>query len=717
MKWCRSISKKATEQILKSIRLADRGVALILTLLILLTLVLLGLALLIQTDTEYLIAINEQDSIETFHYAEAGMNWSKRVVLDVADAGGFADFSDLLDGPDNADNTADDNLLALKTIDTSLSGTSALVLGNEQATSVIVSKDFGDGSKSYEAFRIGIDQDGDNIWDGPRALVYTRIDDNYDEYPSTNAPLADTDQTITATVVSEFPIFVDSTGVASPGTRTVARRHLTARFGNQNQQPAILARRSILIQGNPAVCGECGSVHANQNIYGGGDIKVCQDLTASVIPASDFAFNVSGSVVGDESGGGFDEIEVPVINPYDEVMVPEPSVWSSAQDFAGLDCNADTPKYYAFVSNTNKGLVFKGVWTNTARPDGTTGGWKWKLIDDLNDSSNTRLDDCGRVICGTVNGVSVHEIGDGVCNGGENWLNDDKDDEFYGFKQSDPFTSTSNCSGDVTLSSSSPIADNDFNTVNFYCSTPNTFCGTDNTISTSNRLLPGGFDKDGARDFQDNRFEDGKARWTFSQNLTYSPVFNAVIWVWGRVDISGNPGTAGKICTSTSSGVANKKCEESDSALLSTVGNFWRVSFIAVNSIVVSGEPKYSTATPAFSFLMIAGRDIMISGNPASSETICQPNTGECARNLANSAEFAGIIAAHEQIKMNGNFSFDGFMIIEDAVDCTQSIAKRETSTGSPIDWSGNPNIHYDCVHPPNPWAGTVKMTSWQEVQ
>ncbi|MCI0417295.1 hypothetical protein L0222_31395 [bacterium] len=704
-------------KVFKKITGRSEGVALIVTLLILLTLVLLGLALMLQTDTEHLIAVNEQDSIETFHYAEAGLNWTKRRVIDIADDDAFVDFSDLLDGPDNAD-SADDNLIPLRTVDLTLTETNELVDTNEQTDSVIVMRDFGDGSKKYEAFRWGIDDaDVDTEWDGPRALIYVRVDDNYDEYPAANLPLVDTDQNVIATVVSEYPIFVNDDGEITPGTRTVARRQLKIRFGTDNAQPAILSRRSLLISGTAGVCGECGSVHANENIYGGGDIKVCQDLTATQDPEQ---FDENGAVIGDEFGGGFDAIDVPVINPYDDVMVPKPSDFSTIQDFAGLDCSTSTPKYFAFVANTNKGLIFKAHWVSTARPDNSDGGWKWKLIDDLDDSSNTMLDDCGRVVCGTVNGVSVHEVGNGSCDSGENWLNDDKNDEFYGFKQGDAFTSTSNCSGDVTLDEAGPIADNDFNTPNFYCSTPNTFCATDNTIySGAFRLLPGSFDKDTARDFDDTRFEEGKARFISTTNLTFSSLFNAVIWVYGRLDIGHNwaENSSSKICTSNSSGVLNKKCEESDSALISTVGGFFRASFIAVNSIVVSGNPKYTSATPAFPFLLIAGRDIMISGNPSSSDALCLPATSECALNAGNSANYGSIMAAHEQIKMNGNFNFDGFIIIEDAVDCSTSVAARESSTGSPLSWSGNATIHYDCVHPPNPWASKVKLTSWQEVQ
>ena len=51
--------------------LKEEGAALIVTLLVMLVLVLLGLSLLLQSDTEHAIAMNDQDANEALHYAEA----------------------------------------------------------------------------------------------------------------------------------------------------------------------------------------------------------------------------------------------------------------------------------------------------------------------------------------------------------------------------------------------------------------------------------------------------------------------------------------------------------------------------------------------------------------------------------------------------------------------------------------------------------------------
>ena len=709
----------------KIVRRNNEGVALILTLLILLTLVVLGLALLLQTDTEYLIAVNEQDSIEAFHHAEAGLTWAKRTILDIAEPDAFTDFSVFLKGPDGTAGNADDNLVGLKTIDTGLVGTGALNNTNEVATSVIVNMNFGDGTKSYEAFRMGINEDGDTDYDNPRSLIYVRVDDNYDEAPATNDPLTDTDRTIILTVVSEYPVFADdATGAPTPGTRSMARRQLKAKFGPGSQLPAIVTDRSLKIGGNPIICGECGSIHANGEITNaGGDVKICKDFTAT----GDNDHQVSGTIVLGDFEGDVDPIEVPIINPYDEELVPEITDFNGSAFFKdpptnSAPCDQSTPKYFALVGNTSKGLVSKAYWQ--------TDHWKWRLIDDLNEGGNTMLDDCGRVVCGTVNGTNVSDpeaLGDddNQCDAGEAWVNDDKEDEFYGWKLDSPFTQFQDCpplgdpegDDDKTLCNTCDINKNDYNITNY-----RNFA---DTVVTTHRLLPGSFEPDNVRDFPHQRIEKEKARWDYTTDkLSFSPTFNAVFFVFSNIKIDGNPGESdARICTSASSGRSTKsmprKCEMSDSPLLSTEvpPGYYRASFIAVSSIVIGGNPKYSTARPEFPFLLIAGRDIEISGNGTGSETVCTSSSDPCEVNLGNSAELAGIIAAHEQVRFSGNPSLDGFVIIEDAANC-EEVIQRETSPSSrPLDLGSNFSIHYDCINPPNPWASKVKLNSWQEVQ
>lgn len=213
------------KNLLKSILSHDKGAALIVSLLVMLALVLLGLAILLQSDTEYQTAKNEEEAAQALHYAEAGLEWGKREIIDFADTAAFAtsNFTDLLNGPDpDLTVTLENNLLGLR--DLSETDTANFVTGNEKTASAIITRDFGNGSLTYEAFRIGADQNGDaTTWEGPRTLVYVRIDDNYDEYPATNNDQVDTDMNISLTVVSEYPIFVNADGSPQTALRGLAR--------------------------------------------------------------------------------------------------------------------------------------------------------------------------------------------------------------------------------------------------------------------------------------------------------------------------------------------------------------------------------------------------------------------------------------------------------------------------------------------------------------
>ena len=75
----------------------------------------------------------------------------------------------------------------------------------------------------------------------------------------------------------------------------------------------------------------------------------------------------------------------------------------------------------------------------------------------------------------------------------------------------------------------------------------------------------------------------------------------------------------------------------------------------------------------------------------------------------------AGILAAHEQIAISGNPNIFGFLIAEDAVDCSDMVDGAFVGLTTV---NGNPHIFYDCQHPPNPWAVAVDVErlSWQEV-
>src|SRR5687768_7418016 len=69
-------------RLLKSIKGKDKGAALVVSLLVLMVLVLLGLTLVLQSQTEYLGAVNENDSLEALSIAESGLEWAERAIKD-----------------------------------------------------------------------------------------------------------------------------------------------------------------------------------------------------------------------------------------------------------------------------------------------------------------------------------------------------------------------------------------------------------------------------------------------------------------------------------------------------------------------------------------------------------------------------------------------------------------------------------------------------------
>ena len=102
----------------------------------------------------------------------------------------------------------------------------------------------------------------------------------------------------------------------------------------------------------------------------------------------------------------------------------------------------------------------------------------------------------------------------------------------------------------------------------------------------------------------------------------------------------------------------------------------------------------------------------MINGNPQEDSIAC---SGSCSTTApGNIGDIAGIFAAHEQFQVSGNPNLFGFIVSEDAIDCSPVVNAMGNGT-STID--GDPNVFYDCNNPPNPWnTGEIKVVSWEEV-
>jgi hypothetical protein len=620
------------------------------------------ITLLVQSTTERVVAANETDHVKALGFAEAGLEWAARRIRDAST------FSSLLVGP-NAGSTSDDYLLGLRSL--GLTAPSQFNTSNEATASAIVSRNFGDGTKNYELLRI-VD---DTL---VRALVYVRVDDNWDDNqdnPAANAPLSDKDNRIIATAVAEYPVYVNAAGVeqANPAGRGRARRILRATYrGNSPGVAAIATNKDIDVPSSMRVCGACGSVHSNEDFAIGGSPTICVNGTASGSMAG-------GGTVGGTRAGGQPLIPVPVINPYDDIFVPTIDTFDTSADTSlpsGLRCpkaTASDPgasKYFALVLDASKGRVYKAYW------DFTDLRWEWKLIDNLDGGPYSTLDDCGRLSSDPNYGLGAAAA-----------VSDGKNDEFYGFKGEK--WETENCSGDTSFNT---MANNDFTVSGHYPATGG---------GVTAPVLPGSFAPNSAFDVDPTKRP--KNAWTYSADPIYSPLHGAVIWILGSLTISGNPGKAGSITFTCGSGAG---CTST-----SLPKGAWQVSIVTLGDIQLSGNGNFAPASAAkgFHFQFIAGRDLMINGNPQEDTSACGSTCSSTAP--SDVATISGIYAAHEQIQTSGNPNIFGFMMAEDALDCSPMVTL-------PNEFNGTPQIFYDCSHPPNPWAtpATVERERWQEI-
>ena len=634
----------------------SRGFALVVVLLVTAIFFALAIALLFQGRTERIVAVNEFDHLAALGYSEAGLTWAKRRILNSSNV------SDLLNGPDNGQ-AADDNLLGLR--DLSLTATSGFTTSNEGTASAIVTRDFdGEGNKKYEVVRL-------NPGRSERALVYVRIDDNYDDDsddPSNNAPLADTDQVVQLTVVAEYPVFVGTGGVeqANLEIRGRARRMLVALLVGGRGSMAIASEGDVDIHSSSTVCGACGNVHSNGDVAL--NAQACGDVTAV------------GSVTGGGSAGsrtsGATEMWLPDVSPYDEVFVPD----ITAFDTTGqpVSCGPPTPtdpgnsKYFALVANDRKGLVFKGYW------DFVNERWAWRLIADLDTGiPDELLDKCGRTNDDPNYGTPISDSGT---------------EYFYGWKNSSTPDNAvcpgGGCPGDDSMC---VTAANDFTLNGYYEATASNDGQNATTFKTlsgwgfgQNVAFPGAKASDGVKDWYPNAYlKNGK--WDFSSNTLYDPIRNAVLFVFGTVYLSGDPGRTG-------------------------TPKIWPVSIISYGSIEVSGNPNLGPANPEGGYysLLVSGRDIKISGNYNEDHPTC---SGSCPGTPPLLIEnLGGTLIAHEQIEISGNPDIFGLLYAEDAIQCGE--------TAQPLGGiltSADTDVHYDCVHPPNPWAATPQTLWWQE--
>ena len=104
----------------------------------------------------------------------------------------------------------------------------------------------------------------------------------------------------------------------------------------------------------------------------------------------------------------------------------------------------------------------------------------------------------------------------------------------------------------------------------------------------------------------------------------------------------------------------------------------------------------------------------MINGNPQEDSAACGGSPMCSTSTPAGIVDMAGIYAAHEQIQTSGNPNIFGFLVAENALDCSTTVDAQGARIS---EINGNPSIFYDCNNPPNPWNTLdLEVLSWQDL-
>ncbi|MCI0605028.1 hypothetical protein L0156_18740 [bacterium] len=721
----------------KILKRKQQGAALIITLMVMLVVVLISLSLIIQSNTEHLISINEQDSFKALSDAEGVVEWANREVRTYVLAFRPVDLDTILDGALNPSGA--DYYVGFKPfMDTGL-GKAGLTDANEETTSTQDTYQ----STQWEVFRLGVDEDGDGNYDGNvRTIVYAKLFDNYEPDPPDKN---DNDQRMRLEVRTLYPVYIDldnnGAEVSTLATRGTSERHLVARFGPTGAK-AIRTDGSIEFHGSLDVCGECGSSHANGTLTWGSDPSNTLEICGEATGTEGFVYN-SGTIVGDKGLSG--EIYIPVINPYDEIYVPDHTIFDHSLNTTvptWLRCNGPSAtdpgnsKYFAIVKMTGRTQIYKAYRNYGDTPSNTK--WAWRLIGDssLANIDTIRLDDCGRVLaCPFIPGCDTYPDQCfntttstwGSCTGSAQVV--PQNNTFYGMNPDNNF-STGTCSTaqgetipNAQYTDANGVEDsnnwnrNDFwqvpagntqsvstggsNAHSNFCFSNAGACGTavplpgvDDPETTGNLDTRGDFDT--SYYISNGDIADG--------NKVFSPLYNAVIWIHGNFNISGN---ISKLAYS--GGEINL---DNDASI--DLNQTWRVTFIVFGQIDAGGNVRFAPAAPdasTYRFSLIAGRDINLHGstnNLDCSETDCDGTpTGAAAL-----ASYGGAIAMHEQIRTPGGIGVNGYIVAEDRASCD------DTNTLDANQIFGSLDIHYDCSNPTDYWnTSSVKMTEWEEAQ
>ena len=307
---------------------SERGVALIIVLMLSTVVAALTMTLTLSGQTHVAISHNHEMAARARTAAEAGLNHGLEVTsayLRAWQTNGFADtsaaMSRMLRGPDNVTGTlandADNGSLETWGIARPPARVNFMPAdGTSYEVRVFDEDDPARGLTLSAADRTRITENADTILDGNSRIIVRAI------------------------------------GYAPGDTRVMLEAHLSP-----VALPAIVSNGSLDISGNPNVAGTHGSVHANINLSIGGSPTIAKDATASQI------FTTAGSAtVGGDSGGGRPTVQVPPVNPMDHKAIA---------DFI-LKSNGELTNQAGVVLCT--GALCKPIYG--WEPDGATG---WKL--------------------------------------------------------------------------------------------------------------------------------------------------------------------------------------------------------------------------------------------------------------------------------------------------------------------------------------------------
>ena len=268
---------------------SERGVALIVVLMLSTVVAALTMTLTLSGQTHVAIAYNQEMAARARTAAEAGLNHGLEVTstyLRAWQTNGFASTSAamtaMLRGPDNAAGSmaADADNGSLETWGVPRAPARVTFVaedGTSYEVRVFDEDDPARGLTLSAADRTRITEDGNTVSDGNSRIIVRAI------------------------------------GYAPSNTRVMLEAHLSP-----VALPAIVSNGDLGISGNPTVAGTKGSVHANKNLDISGSPSISQDATASL----SYIQGGSPTVAGDK-GGGRPTVQVPHVDPMDHKSVAD----------------------------------------------------------------------------------------------------------------------------------------------------------------------------------------------------------------------------------------------------------------------------------------------------------------------------------------------------------------------------------------------------------